>query len=400
MMGSWSLDFKMIRIGVLIDQLSLGGVTKVAIEEVRYLKEIGYDVDLLVLMRTKQKEGTYLYKDLIDNEITIKFLSDEFPIIFKKSFKFPFFSYFSSFHITSPFVINKAMKKNDYDLILSHGTYTSLSAIGLLKKVRIPFIAYIWDPVSYILKKVYSRTILRILSPIFKPIAHFIDNIIVKNSIAVVTGSKVHYEILSSFDKSKIFIVYPGCKEVKKFNDRREKFIISATRWDSGKKPEFLLDVMKKLKNEYSLIFVGGWLRDSERVKFEKEIISENLADKVEVIGYVDINKLEKFFSRAKVFVHPNFEAFGMTGLEAASFGCPIIFPKGSGVNDLFEHGEQGFFPEEGNIDEFVKYLNIIISDNNLALEMGKSAFKKAKKYTFLEHAKRLSKIIKQLFNK
>ncbi|MBA7629667.1 D-inositol-3-phosphate glycosyltransferase [subsurface metagenome] len=386
----------MLRIGVLIDQLSLGGVTKIASEEVRYLKKLGYQVDLLVLLRTKRKKVI----NLIDSEIKIKFLSDKFPKIFKKYFKFPFFYYFSSFHITSPFIINRAIRKNDYDLIIAHGTYTCLSAIGLFKKAKVPFIAYIWDPVSYILSRVYSNTRLRFFFPILKPIAYFVDNIIVKNSIATVTGSKVHYKILKSFDENKIFIVYPGCKEINNYNNNKEKFILSVTRWDSGKKPEFLLEVMKRLKNEYNLIVAGGWLRDKEKSKFEKAIITENLSNKVKVLGYVSNNKLERLFSKAKVLIYPNFEAFGLTGLEAASFGCPIIFPKGSGVTDLCEHGKQGFFPEEGNVDEFVKYLNIILNDDDLALEMGKSAFKIAKNYTFYEHAKNLSKIIKKSFER
>lgn len=386
----------MLKIGVLIDQLSLGGVTKIASEEVRYLKKLGYKVDLLVLLRTKQKKVI----NLIDSEIKIKFLSDKFPKIFRRYFKFPFFYYFSSFHITSPFVINRAIRKNDYDLIIAHGTYTCLSAIGLFKKVKVPFIAYIWDPVSYILRRVYSNTRLRFFFPILKPIAYFVDNIIVKNSIATVTGSEVHYKNLKSFDENKIFIVYPGCKEINNYNNNKEKFILSVTRWDFGKKPEFLLEVMKRLKNEYNLIVAGGWLRDKQKSKFEKTIITENLSNKVKVLGYVSNNKLERLFSKAKVLIYPNFEAFGLTGLEAASFGCPIIFPKGSGVTDLYEHGKQGFFPEEGNVDEFVKYLNIILYDDDLALEMGKSAFKIAKNYTFYEHAKNLSKIIKKSFER
>ena len=384
----------MINIGILIDQLLVGGVIKVAVEEVRYLRKLGYHVDLLVLLQTTKKGNI----NLVDNEIPVKFLSDKFLGIFKKSFKFPFFSYFSSFHITSPFIIDRAIEKDDYDLIIAHGTYTCLSAIGLLKKVKIPYIAYIWDPVSYILKKVYSNTPLRIIFPILKPIAHFLDNIIVKNSIATITGSKVHHEILRSFDKNKIFIVYPGCKNVKIYQERREKYILSVTRWDSGKKPEFLLKVIKRLKNGYNLIIAGSWLRDKEKVKFEKRIVKENLSHKVKVLGYVGENKLEILFSKASVFVHPNFEAFGMTGLEAASFGCPIIFPKGSGVADLFENGKQGFFPEEGNVDEFVLCLNVILFNDDIAKKMGKSAFREAKNYTFNKHAKRLSEIIKQFF--
>jgi len=396
----------MLKIGVLIDQLSIGGVAKVAIEEVRYLKKLGYQADLLVLLRTGQKKKI----KLTDNEITIKFLSDKFPAIFKKSFKFPFFSYFSSFHITSPFVIDRVIKKDDYDLIISHGTYTCLSAIRLLKKLNIPYIAYIWDPVTYIQKKVYSNTPLRILFPILKPVSYFIDNFIVKNSIAVITGSKVHYKNLKSFDEDKVFIVYPGCKNIKTYQNRREKIILSVTRWDSGKNPDFLLKIMKrvnellkasnKVYSRYKLIIAGGWLRDYEKTKFKNRIISENLDNKVKVLGYIDKNKLEKLYSKAKVLIYPNFEAFGMTGLEAASFGCPIIFPKGSGVTDLFEHEKHGFFPEEGNIDEFVLYLSRILLDNNLALEMGKSAYDVAKNYTFYEHAKKLDEIIKKLFGK
>lgn len=85
-----------------------------------------------------------------------------------------------------------------------------------------------------------------------------------------------------------------------------------------------------------------------------------------------------------------------MQTLEAAGCGACVIVPRGSGVADLFEHGINGYFPEEDNFSEAVKYTRAVFSDLNKAEEMGKKAWELAENYTWPNYTKNLEQIIKK----
>src|SRR4030042_2850025 len=110
------------KIAVFVDQLVLGGVQKGAIEEVRLLRKLGYQGQLLSLMRKGFKPE---YKKLIKDAPLI-FLSDRYPQLFRNSLKFPFFSFFSTLHLFGPILAPFFVKKNEWDIIVSHGTTTCL----------------------------------------------------------------------------------------------------------------------------------------------------------------------------------------------------------------------------------------------------------------------------------
>ena len=123
------------------------------------------------------------------------------------------------------------------------------------------------------------------------------------------------------------------------------------------------------------------------------------LKDRVDVLGKVSFEKLKELFFKARCFVHPTQEAFGMAALEAAAFGCPIIIPERSGVTDLFIHGEDGFFPQDkDDVGLYEEYISKFVKDADFAQKTGHSAWEKAKKYSWLYHAQRLDLIIKDYF--
>jgi glycosyltransferase involved in cell wall biosynthesis len=96
----------------------------------------------------------------------------------------------------------------------------------------------------------------------------------------------------------------------------------------------------------------------------------------VKVLGPLDEKAIVEWCSRALVHVHPNKEAFGMQALEAASCGCPIVIPEGSGVTELFTDGVHGYFPKDKDVDSFVECIDKIITNPERARRMGLEAWK------------------------
>ena len=153
----------------------------------------------------------------------------------------------------------------------------------------------------------------------------------------------------------------------------------------------------RRLKNtRIRWVIAGNWAQDFVRESFLKKALDYGLQNRIELIGRVDDEAKARLFSRARVLVHPIFEAFGMFGLEAASFGCPLIIPKGSGVTDLFIHGKHGFFPQEGDVDSFVAHINRLLEDERLSWKMGERAWKVSLEHTWQDHTLKLYEVLEK----
>jgi len=362
-----------------------------AIEEVRHLRKFGHEARLVVIM--EEDARGYNYQDLIE-DIPVVFLSRSFPTLLRCSFKFPFFSFFSTFHVTSPFFAPKVLKKS-FDVIVSHETYTCFTALRILKEKGIPYVAYIHDPISYIISKVYRKRFLKHAFPLLLPAGKHLDELIVKNSIVTITNSKSTLEKVRKIVKSKkIEVAYPGCFTSDCTPEKRGNYILAFTKWDIGKNPNMFLDILEKLNKDVKLVVGGFWVQKEIKRKFISEINKKRLTNQVKIVEASNEKTIRELYLNARVLVHPIVEAFGMIGLEAAAHGCPFIIPKGSGVTELFTHGAHGFFPEEGNVDEYVKYVDALISDERLAWKMGFEARKIAEQYNWEEHTKKIERII------
>ncbi|GFP19776.1 hypothetical protein HKBW3S03_01280 [Candidatus Hakubella thermalkaliphila] len=144
------------------------------------------------------------------------------------------------------------------------------------------------------------------------------------------------------------------------------------------------------------LVVAGQWLSPRLRKAFEQNLTKRGFHRQVEVIGPVSQKKLIELYLRARVLVHPFREAFGMTVLEAAGCGCPFLVAEGSGVCDLFEHGKEGFFVEENDIDTWARNVGKLAADERLAWAMGQSAWEVARQHTWRDHTLQLLQVIKR----
>lgn len=236
-----------MKIGILLDRLTLGGVAKVGIEEVRNLIKLGHEAYLLVLFKGKGDENCY---EDIRTEVPTIFLSERYPFPFNHSVKFPLFSFFSTFHLSSVMVAPGAIKGLGLDALIVHGTYTCFSAMRVHKVLKIPYLAYIWDPISYVLPKAYSSAPLRRLFPILLPVARRLDRAIAQHASGLITSLKDHQALLERLSQRRPYLVSPGCYPVDEPPPKRGDHILALTKWVMGKRPEFLLQVLKRLKKK------------------------------------------------------------------------------------------------------------------------------------------------------
>ena len=386
------------KIAVVIGQINkIGGVGIAAVSEVRELRKLGMDAELVVLKR----RNDFDYKSAFQtDDIPVVFLTDSLPKFIGVDFKIPFFSFFSFFHLSSILWAPALIKKRGYNFILVHETYNCFSAIACAKRAKAKLLCYIWDPVSYIVPRIYGKKIPKLIFPLAMVLARIIDKYILKNCDVVLAGSNLHKDLFYSLDpRVKITILPAGTAILPRLPSGRKRLIVSLTKWDRGKNPDFLLKIGLKLNGKFKFIIAGNWIDQKQKEAFEQKIGKMGLNRKIYVVGSVTEEEKFKLFSQARVLVHPIIEAFGMMALEAAGCGCPFIIPKGSGVTELFINNEHGFFPEEGDLNSFVKKTDFLLNDEKTSLLMGRKAYNQAINYSWESHAKKIKKIMEEVMD-
>lgn len=382
-----------MKIGILIDRLNIGGVEKIAIQQVQALRNIGVDATLVVLRRKAVVPGAF--NELI-KAIPVEYLDDALPRFCRFSFKFPLFHFFSSFHLTYPFLIPFVFPKRKYDVLIAHGTHTSLSAIAIKKVKKIPFYAYIWDPVSYIITRVYKPHINKLFYKILYTPAVILDKFILSEAEAIMVGGSAHNNILYSLKPDvKIINLPPSTYITSTPTPHKDNYILLVTAWKRGKSPEFIFELIKRLPKAH-FILAGGWIDKKYKEEFQKKVKTLGLNNRIQIIGRVSEEKLSNLYKRALVFLQINDDrGFGMPALEAAAHGTTFIIPKGQGVCELFENYKDGFFVREKDIETISSLLKKLLANKNLAIEMGKNAYNKfISSYTWDHYAYKLINVI------
>jgi glycosyltransferase involved in cell wall biosynthesis len=381
-----------MKFAILIDQLRyVGGPFKIAVEEVKSLSKLGEDATLVVLKRT---DSTAFPESL--HGIRTIYLSDSLPRILRFSFSFPVFRFFSLFHLSYAIIFRFLPLRERFDAIIAHGTYTCFSAIAIAKNRTTPVIAYVWDPITYILRTVYFKANDRGPARQFAlSIGAFLDKWICRNSSKVLVGSGRHKATLDRLigDPEKVTVLVPGVQVRDHSEAQRGDFAILATAWRQGKDPEYVLDLASRV-HKARFLMAGIWLDGSLRSSFIKRIAELNLQDRVEITDAISEEKLLELYSRALVFLQIHADVgFGLPALEAAAQGCTFVIPEGQGVCEVLSGSGEGYFVQEKRTDSIVAILNSIFDNPMSAIRMGELARERATGFSWARHAERLREL-------
>lgn len=384
-----------MKIGILVDELISGGFQKVAVMETKYLQKLGYEVSLIALHRVKNTG----YRDIIEeNNLNVIYLSDRLPWYLKINFHFPFFVFFSFFHIFYPFFIYWYIKKDEFDIFVTHGTYTAFSSIAIVKKLGVPYICFDHDPIAYILPQKYQNKFLGKLLWFLMPLAKFLDKAIINNAQTVIAYPDMIAEMKKTYpDYPNYHEIFNGCEilPADELNYQRENYAVAATKWDQGKNFELLLVVWKQLEQKIPLKVVGTFARESVQVEYEQAVKNAKLENIVEIVGNVSEEVLNGYYKKAKLLVHPCREAFGMTILEAAANGCPSIFSSNSGVAELFPEEIKEMLPKEDDINGYLLQIQRVLLLSQEDYEsFAKEHYATAIKNSWENHCKKIVSLI------
>ena len=183
----------------------------------------------------------------------------------------------------------------------------------------------------------------------------------------------------------------PDVSPIDEFCDGKLN-ILFVGRLERRKGLDYLIKAYKQIKEEFSnsrLIIVGPGTRP--RKKYEKWITRSGLED-VTFVGYASYDELPRYYKTADIFCSPatGQESFGITLLEAAATGKPIVASNISGYASIMTHGVEGLLVPPKDNKALAQALISLMANESLRQQMGARGRLTAEGYDWKHVAQRV----------
>ncbi len=241
---------------------------------------------------------------------------------------------------------------SEYDLVLS---VTSEAAKGIITGTKTLHVCYMLTPTRYLWSgydEYFKNKILKFISFPFISYLKIWDKIAAQRpDVLISISSEVKNRIKKYYDRDSEIIFPP----VEIIRSHRKKLLLRGpsaashnffddtylivSRLVKYKKVDLVIDVFNELK--LPLVIVGTGSEEFRlKLKAKKNIT---------FLGNITDNELAKVYQNAKAFLMPQNEDFGITSVEAQSFGVPVIAYRKGGALDTVIDGKTGIFFDDQN---------------------------------------------------
>ena len=211
-------------------------------------------------------------------------------------------------------------------------------------------------------------------------------------------------------DPKKVHVIFPGIDEPKIIENKSkeeakkifgESFpkIITVARQDKRKGHDNILMLIKNLNPKFPIIkYVSIGFGDEEEnlIKLSKELSLENQAIFMKNISE-DLKA--SLISEANLFLMPSriekksVEGFGISFIEAASYGLPSIGGKDGGASDAINHNKTGLICDGKDLNSIYDTVIDIFEDEKF-IAFGKEAKKFSENFYWNKIVKNYLKLI------
>jgi len=328
-------------------------------------------------------------------------------------------------------VLKKIIKKNNPDIIHIHNIYYFLNPFLLQKLFFIkPTVKTIHDVRLFcpclngkVIKKKdiichypigiscikngcypFNCKGINILNFFYKLFVTFYELQITKKLDAIIVSSKYMQEesIRNKIPVEKIFInpLYVR-EEIKGNKDKiRENLILYVGKLEEYKGIFAFIHALKLLLNlEWKAKIIGeGSLFEDIKIEIKKS----KMETKVVLEKEISSEKLKKSYQKASVVVIPSLvpESFCLVGIEAMSFGIPIVAFDVGGIREWLKHGKNGFLVKRGDIKKLAYYIRLLLENKTLAQKLGEEGKRICKeRFSRKRHIEKLINIYKDVLN-
>ena len=231
--------------------------------------------------------------------------------------------------------VAKLADQHQFDLLHAHDWMTFKPAIAAQKRQQKPLIAHIhateFDRTGgnpqqqiYEIERAGFTAADRVIA-----VSNYTKNLL-----------KKHYGIADD----KITVVHNGVEDDVpsefKWQPRKDrKTVLFLGRLTLQKGPDWLLKVAKKVieqRDDVDFLIAGSGEMLPELLQ---ETINAKLTDNVHFLGFVNAKQREQAFAQSDLYIMPSVsEPFGLSAVEAAQRGVPVLLSKQSGAREVLKN--------------------------------------------------------------
>lgn len=301
---------------------------------------------------------------------------------------------------------------SSYDLVIS---VTSEAAKGIITGTNTLHVCYLLTPTRYLWSgydEYFKNPILRFIS---KPVINYLrwwDKAASQRPDKIIAiSTEVQRRVKKYYQRDSEIIFPPASAMLKALRagppsdldhknsllrvasqtsrsfllDHDPRYYLYVGRLVSYKKVDLLVDTFNELG--LPMIVIGDG--------FQKRWLKLKSKKNIKFISNLDDMELTSYYQNAKAFLMPQNEDFGITAVEAQSFGIPVIAYRSGGVLDTVIDGQTGIFFESQTKDSLkqaiAKFDTMSFNRENL--------IKNAKKFSKAEFKRGLQKSLIRTFD-
>ncbi len=286
-------------------------------------------------------------------------------------------------------IVKRIADDLSYDIIHVHDWMTCTAGIVLKEMSECPLVLHIHS-------LNYDRVGPEKVDWIYK-----LEKEALQKADMIIPVSKYTGDIIREFYKiseKKIFPVHNGIEKVKPFKSEKnfpEKLILFLGRVTMQKGPEFFLEAAKKImENNEEVRFVIAGKGDKLQEIIESGAYAE-LRHKIHFTGFLNRSEVQYILSITDVFCMPSVsEPFGLTALEAAQFGIPVVLSKRSGAAEVLNSALTVDF---WDTEKMAGLITELLTDKNLYKARVAQGYRDLKKLSWTESARKIKALYAKL---
>lgn len=201
-----------------------------------------------------------------------------------------------------------------------------------------------------------------------------------KKADAVVFQTKRAKGYYSSSIQSKSRIIGNPVTMKYERSEKPDSVIITGGRLEYQKNQKMLINAFARIANKYPNYSLHIYGEGSLQVELEKQIIELCLEKRVFLKG--NSLKYQENLAKAEVFVlSSNYEGLSNALLEAMMLGMPCISTNCAGSDEIIRDGENGLLIPVGNAEKLSDALDRLLGDKELQDKLGENARETASTY-------------------
>jgi len=321
---------KDLKIALVHDFLVQRGGAERVLKE---LCEMYPEAPIYTLLYDKEKmRGMFKGKDIRPSYL------QRFPKFLRKRYQWlaPFFM-----------VVPETFDFRDYDLVISSsGAWVK----GIVTKLDTVHVAYLHSPMRfawdynerYVRETKHKR--LNFIARIFFNYVRVWDRLAADRPDFMIANSKYTKRRIEKYYRRDAQVIYPPaslCEQAHLRNvavgstgENSKEYFLVVSRLSPYKKVDIVVEAFNKLG--LPLVVIG----EGQQKKHLKKIAKEN----IQILGWQSDKKVAEYYAGARAFIFPAEDDFGITAVEAMSYGAAVIAFEKGGALEIVKEGVTGEF--------------------------------------------------------